>query len=273
MTSTLNGIAASAEDGANIYNSPSYTEPEEQYLDHDPHDYIKYHMIDNMMNNFTKLPSWPIVERSYEQPVLLTFLTFKPFNSTYKRSFDAMDHVRKKIGSGHEAIIITREINATKVHYNAMVFSTKDLTCLHDKQTNYFKIFSKEVPMADKYKVHRYITKEATVRFFYTKHHCYANQDIYVYPRPKGDISEPRSERTPYSPMDNKVPVFTTDKKQPFIPRTNRDFHKLIQTTDKNTLFLHGPPRARVVVSMDKVAQDLNKYKLLFPLEGETPTK
>lgn len=180
MNPTKDGVAAVAEDGANV----SY----------DAYNMAEFCLANmrSMMNNHASLPSWPIVKRSYEKPIQLYYLVFKPFNKNYKRSFDAMDHVRKKIGTGHQAVIICREINSTKVHYHAMVFTEKDLMYLHDSITNKFKIHCQNPPMIDKYKVHEYLIKEAHVRYFYKHKKPWSNQDIYVYPSPNfksnGDV-------------------------------------------------------------------------------------
>jgi len=168
MNPTKDGVAAVAEDGANILIGT-----------HDAESYILDH-LSSMLNNYSKLPSWPIVRRSYEKPCGLYYLVFKPFNKNYKRSFDAMDHVRKKLGTGHQAVIIGREVNATKVHYHAMVFTNLDLMYLHDQNTNKFKIHCQSAPMEDKYKIHDYVIKESHVRYFYTHKKPWANQDLYV---------------------------------------------------------------------------------------------
>lgn len=98
------------------------------------------------------------------------FMTFKPFNKNYDPKFNALDHVRKKIylhNSGHiKAVIISREITAKKVHYNAIVFSTKCLLNLDNKQTNRFKIYCKMIDKNTESVVHEYITKESKTRYF-----------------------------------------------------------------------------------------------------------
>lgn len=88
-----------------------------------------------------------IVKRSHEKPIKTFYLVFKPFNKLYDKSFNAIDHVRKRIGLNHkyESLIITREINATKVHYNVLVFTKDDMMDLHDRQTNKYKIYCQEV--------------------------------------------------------------------------------------------------------------------------------
>lgn len=172
MESPTDGVAAVAEDGAIVFNSPRYsiTQQTEFTIAH----------LKSMLNNHSRLPSWDVVRRSYEKPTRLFYLVFKPFNKNYKRSFCAIDHVRKKLGTGHQAVVITREINSTKVHYNAMVFTNSDMNYLHDQQTNKFKIHCQEAPLADKYKVHEYLIKEAHVRYFYSRKKPWSNQDMYI---------------------------------------------------------------------------------------------
>lgn len=134
----------------------------------------------SLMNNYLRLSSWPIIKRSYESPLNLFMLAFKPFNKLYNPNTDFMDHVRKKIGS-HKAVIITREINATKVHYHAIVITDKALDeKLHDKQTNTFKISCIKCPMKDKYRIHDYIVYESRKRYFYNKRGNWHKQDIYT---------------------------------------------------------------------------------------------
>lgn len=131
-----------------------------------------------ILNNYSRLPSWKVIERSYEDCDLY-FMVFKPLNKTYDSKFNGMDHVRKKIGAKHKAVIITREIHAKKVHYNAMVFTDKDLSKLHDKSTNRYMIYSKKVPYLDKYKIHDYIVKESHTRYFHG-FVDFTKPDIYV---------------------------------------------------------------------------------------------
>lgn len=136
--------------------------------------------VGSLLNNYLRLPSWPIIMRSFEPPMELFMFQFKPFNKTYKPHYDFMDQLRKKIGK-HEVVIITREINAAKVHYNALVISkTLKAEKFHDKQTNNHKIYCVKCPMADKYKVHNYITKESKVRYFYDTKKNWHKQDIYT---------------------------------------------------------------------------------------------
>lgn len=133
----------------------------------------------NMICNYPSLASWPIIRRSHEN-MSLFFMVFKPKNKRYDPLFDGMDLVRKRIGSDFQDLIITREIDSKKIHYNAMVFTKKDLSAQHEKQTSRFFIYCKKVPYADKYKVHQYIVKESMTRYFYSRNLSPMINDIYV---------------------------------------------------------------------------------------------
>lgn len=145
----------------------------------------------NLCYNYNHLASWSIVTRSHEETKAF-FMIFKPFLSnrdTPKQKRNAMDHVRKKIMDEEvDDVIITREILATRIHFNALVFCKKDLSHLNDKKTSRYFITCKQVPYADKYKVHDYIVKESRVRFFYSNATFNIN-DIYVASRnEKGQV-------------------------------------------------------------------------------------
>jgi len=133
----------------------------------------------NNTGNFDTLPSWPIIDRTHEEPMRLYFLTFKPFDSNYDPQFNGMDHVRNKLGTEYETKIISREILAKKIHYNAMVFTTKDLSHLHETHTRRYFIYCEEKPMCSKRDIHYYIMKEAKERYFWT------GLDIGVYDKPR----------------------------------------------------------------------------------------
>lgn len=131
----------------------------------------------NIMSNYPRLPSWPVVKRSYEKPLCLYYAVFKPFNKNYDPEFDGIDHIRKKVNrfTKTENMIITREINEAKIHYNVM-FWTLNPECesfFHEKKTNRYYIHCQKAPLSDKYKIHEYIVKESMTRFFKKK-------DIYI---------------------------------------------------------------------------------------------
>lgn len=111
-----------------------------------------------------------IVNRTYEEPFRWYFLTFKPFDKPYEKDpvfyhKKGLEHCRKKVGKT-EAYFYTREIKASKVHINALVLSSSDLSILHEKQTNKYFIYSVQIPNMDRFKVFDYIFKESRERYF-----------------------------------------------------------------------------------------------------------
>lgn len=134
---------------------------------------------DPKCNRYEDLPSWHVINRSYEpKDMNLYSMTFKPFNKTYDPTFNAIDHIKKKIKSKCEVecLVITREILATKVHYHAMLFTKNNLMgpLLNGKQTNKFRITCKVANYFDKFQIHEYIIKEIHQRCFKP------DLDIYV---------------------------------------------------------------------------------------------
>jgi len=130
----------------------------------------------NMMNNYPRLASWQVIGNYLNCVGNIFYLVFKPKNAKYDPKKNLLDHVRKKCGK-YGAIIITREVEATKIHYNVLVRTTEDLKRLHDSQDSRFYIWCKEVPNKNKdlSKVHEYIIKESKLRYFYD------NKDIYAF--------------------------------------------------------------------------------------------
>lgn len=112
-----------------------------------------------------------LIQRSYEGGKWYG-LTFKPYNTAYDKDKDwfqvkGMDSCRRKLGK-IKAGVYTREIDATKTHINAMVFSEKDLAQLHDSSmSNKYKIFSTLLSgQLDRQNWLTYITKEEDHRTF-----------------------------------------------------------------------------------------------------------
>lgn len=110
-----------------------------------------------------------VIKRSYEDHKWY-FVVFKPFNRAYDKNPDwfaikGLDHCRKMFKSP-AAYILTREVNAEKIHINALV-CTKENVCLrHDKSyCNKYKIHVNEMTsVCDRHRVLAYITKENTSR-------------------------------------------------------------------------------------------------------------
>lgn len=156
MSTLSDGIVSKIQDGANIYNTDNFIMP-------------KY----NLMSDYNKVLSelHYITDRSYEHPYRWFFLTFKPFNKTYSKYHDfyqkkGLDHCRLYIRKHVKSYIMTKEIDATKTHINALVVSDKDLlSLLHEDKTNKYFIFCEEC--IDRHNTLKYIIKESHTRYFY----------------------------------------------------------------------------------------------------------
>lgn len=139
-------------------------------------------VLDGATNNtnlltYKELPSWHIIKRSHEIPVEAYYLVFKPFDKNYDPGFNAIRHILRKLKGHWLDIIITREILASKVHYNVLLFDDEGVE-LHEKQTNRYYIFCQKLAsVSDKHYVHEYMVKEVHRRPFYN------NLDIAVYTR------------------------------------------------------------------------------------------
>jgi len=113
-----------------------------------------------------------LVQRSYEKPFKWYYLTFAPFNKNYEKDIkfylnDGFRHATKKIGKV-ECFIITREINAKKVHLNVLCCSDQSLEKLHQMKTNKYSIHCQELPgPRDRRLVLEYILKESKSRYFH----------------------------------------------------------------------------------------------------------
>lgn len=111
-----------------------------------------------------------LAKRTYEVPLRWYFLTFKPFDKNYERDIEeylykGFDHCRKKIGKV-EILIMTREIEAKKVHINVLCASDRRLdTLLHQKHTNRYFIYCQECVSA--WDTFKYIFKESNARYFH----------------------------------------------------------------------------------------------------------
>lgn len=113
------------------------------------------------------------LNRSYEDEDLY-FLVFKPFNKTYKDNISfynkkALDAIRKNFNNtGVYDYFISREINATKTHFNALLYSKQDMVSMYDgkNRLNRFRVRCTKIPKLDRFRVMNYITKEARLRPF-----------------------------------------------------------------------------------------------------------
>lgn len=106
-----------------------------------------------------------VVDRTYEEPYNWYFLTFKPLDNSYDPGVKGVSKIMSKLANACEAIIVTRETLATKVHFNVLCVSSVNLEQkYHDKVSHHmWKMYS--VNCNDyRYRVYDYVTKEALVR-------------------------------------------------------------------------------------------------------------
>lgn len=156
-----NGVEAEPEDGDLIYNSDYHTDDDGIII---PTHCVfhNYHTVHARVCHLT--------DRSYEIPHNWYFIVFAPFNKNYERDikfyqYKGLDHVRKKIGRV-KCMIMTREINAKKVHINALVCTTRNLQDeLKEMKTNKYSIYCKKA--IDRRKALVYMLKEARTRYFH----------------------------------------------------------------------------------------------------------
>lgn len=105
--------------------------------------------------------SWSDGSRWYLQ-------VYKPFDKAYAKDVDwylykGLDAVRRKLPT-ESIFLITREVRAEKCHINVLISTEVDLTKMHDKCTNKYKIYSQrcEDPLSS----FHYIVKESRLRPF-----------------------------------------------------------------------------------------------------------
>lgn len=122
--------------------------------------------------------------RTYESPYEWYLVVFKPYNDKYLKDPEwfkvkAMDACRKMFRSPRE-VYMTREIEANKVHINAVVCTSQELLHRHEKTyCNKYKLHVSWLERrADRENALAYIQKEAYKRPF-TKYLDYYN---YIAP-------------------------------------------------------------------------------------------
>lgn len=86
-------------------------------------------------------------------------LVFKPLNSNYDQAYNALDWIRIKFCKKAECYLITKEQNATKVHWNLMLYTEEDMTGYHELRAPRYMIYSQKINK-NPIDVYRYITKE-----------------------------------------------------------------------------------------------------------------
>ena len=135
--------------------------------------------LKSLFTNYYRLASWEILPCIRDSERKIYYLVFSPKNKRYNPNRDFTDHIRKKMGK-YNQLIITREIYATKIHYNVLVTSDDDKSRMHDTQDSTFYIVSKVVRNEDVNRVHQYIIKESKKRYFKDTQ---KPVDIYVHYR------------------------------------------------------------------------------------------
>lgn len=122
----------------------------------------------NIENYDWYLQCQKIVRRSYEYPYRWYYLTFKPFNEGYEPLSKDIDKIFNKLRSGAEFMLVTREIDATKIHYNVIVATHIDLSRLHNRVSHHrWKMYCDELDTTDyRMNVFKYMCKEARRRPF-----------------------------------------------------------------------------------------------------------
>lgn len=113
-----------------------------------------------------------IIARTYESPYKWYMVVFKPFNKPYALdpdwyAFKGLSKCRDMFKKP-QAVVLTREVNAEKIHVNAIVCTDQALLHRHDRAyCNKYKIYVVELPQQrDRQNALSYISKEAKTRTF-----------------------------------------------------------------------------------------------------------
>lgn len=156
-----NVVEPKAEDGDHIYNI-DYTDEDDGTILPPYCVFHNYHSVHAKVCHLT--------DRSYEMPHRWYFIVFAPFNKNYEKDIKfyatkGFDHCRKKIGKV-KCMIMTREIQAKKIHINMLCCTTRALDQeLKNLKTNRYSIYCR--PAIDRRKALVYILKEARTRYFH----------------------------------------------------------------------------------------------------------
>lgn len=120
------------------------------------------------------------------------FMTFKPFNKTYDSHVKGVSKIMTKLANDCVAILVTRETDATKVHFNVLALTKVNFKEKYHEKTSHhmWKIYAEDCTEY-RNRVLKYITKEVVTRPFmlyddYNRKmppdtdnynlHCYSNQ-------------------------------------------------------------------------------------------------
>lgn len=111
-----------------------------------------------------------LIKRTYELPAKWYFIVAKPFDRAYEKDpswylTKGIESIRRKVGKCHVAFL-TREVNAAKVHVNALICKD-ELSIVDGQNTNKYKLHVSELSdISERRRVLDYISKEATTRTF-----------------------------------------------------------------------------------------------------------
>lgn len=120
--------------------------------------------------------------RSYTHAFKWYYITCKPLNERYDPDRNYIDKVYQKFAPLSESILVTRETDAAKVHYNVLVLSDKNLQMFHDKIVfHQLKLHVSDCSDPEyRINVFKYILKEALERTFtkYIDYKCRLPKDF-----------------------------------------------------------------------------------------------
>lgn len=121
--------------------------------------------------NTLKAYYYPLLGRTYWTKGWY-YLTFKPLDIPYAEDLkwyeiNAIKKLYDKFRPLSKIMWLTREITATKIHINMLIYSESDLTKFHDKILYHkVKVYSTPVEYLGRFKVFDYIFKESKERYF-----------------------------------------------------------------------------------------------------------
>lgn len=115
----------------------------------------------------------PYLRRCYESPINCYYLVAVPLCAKYEKNKalytnKCLDLVRKSF-KDPEDYVLTREVNATKVHVNVLIWTKEDVVKrFHQKVVGKYGYHVQVVPhISDRIRVMEYMFKEAKTRNFY----------------------------------------------------------------------------------------------------------
>lgn len=140
----------------------------------------EYSLFNQRNPNLLRLVSKKFhIERTYEEPDSTYLIVLTPRNrwkkDNYRKDIPRLEKMlRSKLK--YKRIIITREINATKVHYNILITTSKDILKMHNKTFGkYYNFYVQKTPQVNDIKnAMQYICKEGDKR-------AMTSNDVFQY--------------------------------------------------------------------------------------------